>query len=598
MDNCHRSLEYFAIIDLKGVTFSLSMPLGKATPSEMALRLYNEAYLDLQKALVGTGRVSLHKNTNNEMGVYIKICRSYSIGQLIKLISRCYRYCYEMEIPLCLYLLKTEITNGLKKIMQTTGAVIFICISSRVLLFIGGREEECLAARIKVIQMVEHLFGRSTTVANISMPVKNLIGQNIRVFFKTRINCTEALISRHSLDPVLEDVSGLTEILVFDTQKLFYLLLHKKREIEDILAANQCFMSTLETCHKYTEVNLKGYSAYELRKARNAMNCLYNTIIKMVIDSLDYYSENNLIIFELKSKNRYLVIGEKDTVTDLALENDTFIEAEMDIEMETAEFLCGKKNGKITKIMKDIHCTIAIHRRSDSARAHLNIFGRSKTFKAVLEMVENEFPEELTFFIDERHHKRIIGYGGKNIQKIMKKHGVYIKFMSEREREKAGYEDNVIIKTPRKNSVNLERMKEDVVSLIGEIQVSEDIHETAIALSDFYDFMYPRYRLLHDGARVQGLSSAVYNYYIYDGGDIDQRIPYTHIFIEKTKQSIIKTTETLSLEKITALNWIQSVPRMGLFSWLFGSSYSSLFGAGDDKEKPGLALPDPTFAIG
>ena len=41
-----------------------------------------------------------------------------------------------------------------------------------------------------------------------------------------------------------------------------------------------------------------------------------------------------------------------------------------------------------------------------------------------------EFPAECTFYIPEEHHKRLIGYGGQTIQALMKKYGVYVKFVS------------------------------------------------------------------------------------------------------------------------------------------------------------------------
>lgn len=38
-----------------------------------------------------------------------------------------------------------------------------------------------------------------------------------------------------------------------------------------------------------------------------------------------------------------------------------------------------------------------------------------------LGMLQEELPAEISFHLPESYHKRIIGVGGKNIQRIMKK---------------------------------------------------------------------------------------------------------------------------------------------------------------------------------
>jgi transcription antitermination factor NusA-like protein len=76
----------------------------------------------------------------------------------------------------------------------------------------------------------------------------------------------------------------------------------------------------------------------------------------------------------------------------------------------------------------------------------------------------------MSFFIPETCHKRIIGVGGKNIQRIMKKFGVYVKFSNAEEFAMLGgyfeNNDNVIARTPAKNSENLQLLKEAVLELI------------------------------------------------------------------------------------------------------------------------------------
>jgi hypothetical protein len=82
------------------------------------------------------------------------------------------------------------------------------------------------------------------------------------------------------------------------------------------------------------------------------------------------------------------------------------------------------------------------------------------------------------------HHKRIIGHGGKNIQKIMKKYGVYVKFLNADEtHQRYGREEgkpvslmhNVIVRTPSKNSENLNLLRETVLELTEEkVKLNDD----------------------------------------------------------------------------------------------------------------------------
>lgn len=87
-----------------------------------------------------------------------------------------------------------------------------------------------------------------------------------------------------------------------------------------------------------------------------------------------------------------------------------------------------------------------------------------------LSLLQEELPAEVSFHVPEIYHKRIIGVGGKNIQRIMKKYGVYVKFSNAEEfAALGGYhenEDNVIARTPAKNSVSLDQLKAAVMEIV------------------------------------------------------------------------------------------------------------------------------------
>ncbi|KAI8330701.1 hypothetical protein BC941DRAFT_361124 [Chlamydoabsidia padenii] len=138
----------------------------------------------------------------------------------------------------------------------------------------------------------------------------------------------------------------------------------------------------------------------------------------------------------------------------------------VELSNDQREFISGKKNGKINKIMK-----------TSGAKIKFLPFGEynfilevesSNFVKALdgLTLLQEELPAEISFYVPETYHKRIIGVGGKNIQRIMKKYGVYVKFSNAEEfASLGGYygnEDNVVARTPMKNQVNLNNLRQAV----------------------------------------------------------------------------------------------------------------------------------------
>jgi hypothetical protein len=102
----------------------------------------------------------------------------------------------------------------------------------------------------------------------------------------------------------------------------------------------------------------------------------------------------------------------------------------------------------------------------------IDISGSDSTVLSGLGLLQEELPAELSFHVPEAYHKRIIGVGGKSIQRIMKKYGVYVKFSNAEEfAALGGYndnEDNVVARTPAKNAMNLENLKGAVMDMVNQ----------------------------------------------------------------------------------------------------------------------------------
>ena len=100
----------------------------------------------------------------------------------------------------------------------------------------------------------------------------------------------------------------------------------------------------------------------------------------------------------------------------------------------------------------------------------IDIAGTDSSILQGLSLLQEELPAEISFHVPEGYHKRIIGVGGRSIQRIMKKYGVYVKFSNAEEfAALGGYndnDDNVVARTPAKNAANLENLKQSVMELV------------------------------------------------------------------------------------------------------------------------------------
>ncbi|OJA09093.1 hypothetical protein AZE42_02564, partial [Rhizopogon vesiculosus] len=145
------------------------------------------------------------------------------------------------------------------------------------------------------------------------------------------------------------------------------------------------------------------------------------------------------------------------------------IRFQVELANEHREFISGKKNGKINKIMQTTNVKIKFETFNDH-NFLIDVSGNDSSVLNGLSLLQEELPAEISFHVPEAYHKRIIGIGGRNIQRIMKKYGVYVKFSNAEEfAALGGYndnEDNVVARTPSKNAANLEHLKQSVMEIV------------------------------------------------------------------------------------------------------------------------------------
>ena len=161
---------------------------------------------------------------------------------------------------------------------------------------------------------------------------------------------------------------------------------------------------------------------------------------------------------------------------------------EMRVKIELAnehkEFVSGKKNGKINKIMSQSNVQIMFDGFNEY-NFYIDVRGHSyDATKNGLDLVEQEMPASISFHVPDQYHKRIIGIGGQHIQRIMKKYSVFVKFSNAMDRGNAGKEeddikvDNVICRTPARNADNLDLVKQEIMDMVEKVDaefVSEHV---------------------------------------------------------------------------------------------------------------------------
>lgn len=110
------------------------------------------------------------------------------------------------------------------------------------------------------------------------------------------------------------------------------------------------------------------------------------------------------------------------------------IRVRIELANEHKEFVSGKKNGKINKIMSSSNVQILFDNFGEY-NFYIEVIAQNfDSLRQGLDMVEQEMPASISFHVPDQYHKRIIGIGGQHIQRIMKKHSVFVKFSNAMDR--------------------------------------------------------------------------------------------------------------------------------------------------------------------
>lgn len=314
--------------------------------------------------------------------------------------------------------------------------------------------------------------------------------------------------------------------------KLQIMMHSMQSKINQIMYHNGSFIQFPEMNSESDIVRVQSSSKYLVNKTLKDISSLSSDIYELKIkgaNSSNYQikifesaKKNNCSIFT-HSQNSNKIYGSKDSIKSVLLifksdyssinfstgsindqllkltqnVNQNTIEYSISIEVPNVEkdFICGKKNGKLIKIMNQTGIQFSFLSLNE-----YNFIAEfsSKSFDSInkgLNLFELELPSEISFYIPEIYHRQIIGVGGNLIQMIMRKYNVFIKLSNNFEMKQhflglARYE-NVLIKCPNKNSINIPRAKAELEQLVNTCKKEQNYIT--------FQFSQNQYKLFLDG---------------------------------------------------------------------------------------------------
>ncbi|KAI9469022.1 MAG: hypothetical protein EXX96DRAFT_590174 [Benjaminiella poitrasii] len=271
-----------------------------------------------------------------------------------------------------------------------------------------------------------------------------------------------------------------------NVNKLDLIMLNKRNELRKIMKDNGSFISlsplgsgknsvTVYAENRiYTERSIRLfnrlacdiYEATFILKKDHTFDC---SVISFIISQLSQNTGVNAT-FKANSQELYLV-GTATQVRnsynylcrqDCFKEQHQYSLFSLEIATDQKEFVSGKKNGKLSKIMRSCKVMIRFTNANDYNSCIVLEGSNSQCVLDGLDKLQDELPAEASYYVPEIHHRRIIGVAGKTIQRIMKQYGVYVKFSGADEYSSLGgyfeNEHNVIARTPMKNRTNLDNL--------------------------------------------------------------------------------------------------------------------------------------------
>lgn len=303
----------------------------------------------------------------------------------------------------------------------------------------------------------------------------------------------EVMVTKKLLTNLTSNLSPkyFTKKVTVSKDKLDLLVLHHQPEVLKIMLENSTFVQLPKLGDSSNEVIVQSHFESNVHETIKDIYHLTSGYYKLLINSDDtrrYQQLVELVVqkFQMTVKingDGVELVGKREQVKNfLKIINSNGynmkIQLMIEINNEQKDFISGKKNGKVMKILNQIEAAAIVKFLPLNEYNFIvdyvieNTMNLNALLKA-MELIENELPAELKFNVPEMFHKSIIGNGGMIIQSIMKKYNVFIKFSSQNKDASSGNNyygfkrlNNVLIKCPMKNSKNIQLVKNEIDNLV------------------------------------------------------------------------------------------------------------------------------------
>lgn len=282
----------------------------------------------------------------------------------------------------------------------------------------------------------------------------------------------------------------LSKSIEISKEKLDLIVLYKQLNLLNIMFEHGSFIQMPSLGDSSNQIRVQSNNAVSITETINDIYSICNDYYKVLINCGNKFDDQFLMTVMAKfalliKQNPYgieLTGCSKDIKEFLSLINCNNVNYKISLLIEIGnshkDFISGKKNGKILKILNQYN-----QERSVVKFLPLNEYNflfnlvieksiNLTNFLGIIDLIEKELPCEAMFNIPEIFHKSIIGNGGLIIQSIMKKYNVYIKFLNQNNslNQVNVYSfkrfNNVLIKCPNKNADNIKLVKNELSNLV------------------------------------------------------------------------------------------------------------------------------------
>ncbi|KAK6465375.1 hypothetical protein DFJ63DRAFT_310472 [Scheffersomyces coipomensis] len=351
------------------------------------------------------------------------------------------------------------------------------------------------------------------TNSNIYIPdlLPNLFNSKILIkkLWITSKSIPEILLTKQILNKIIaEKKQLLIKEVDIKKVKLDLITLYNQSDILNIMFDKGIFIQLPNLGSKESKVLVQGTCQDIINDVILELNLICSNYYTVELNG-NNFNNNEYALIQLISSKKSCVInstkygldinGQSGEIkqllhklsTNLLNLNIDQIKLRIELNNSQKDFISGKKNGKLIKILNQLNnnqlsiikfrpfneynffIDFEINNNTDLNNNKSNSNNNIPVLLKGLELIELELPAELNFNIPEVFHKSIIGNGGLIIQSIMKKYNVFIKFSNSNVNNSLNDDiysfkrfDNVLIKCPRKNERNIQLAKYEIDQLV------------------------------------------------------------------------------------------------------------------------------------